>query len=241
MSEFEKALNSVLNEAYFGSPFEKATGVKRQATIVQEDDGKDFAKMAAGMADQAATGGGALGKKKAVLDLVDPDRLSQAGQQFLQSLKIVMNNRKLGGSVGAKERGREASKQLRNSDDSVEHLKNLYHDVKLKYVGFDPKHEGVQAGHIFRYPDQAEGGVGSALDQHGFRFEAVLNGPKDYPGLEDILRETGGEVPLFASDFETTGNNLHVFDMVNLFASFGKNSAIAEKPIWTWGAYLASV
>ena len=27
MSDFEKALDSVLNEAYFGSPFEKATGI----------------------------------------------------------------------------------------------------------------------------------------------------------------------------------------------------------------------
>ena len=241
MSEFEKALDSVLNEAYFGSPFEKATGIKRQATIVREDEDKDFAKMAAGMADQAATDDGALGKKKAVLDLVDQDRLSQAGQQFYQSLKMVMSNRKLGGSVGAKDRGREASKQLRNSDDSVEHLKNLYHDVRLKYVGFDPKHEGVQSGHIFRYPDQSEGGVTSTLDDHGFRIEAVLNGPREYPGLENILQQTNNNVPLFASDFETTGNNLHVFDVVNLFASFGKNSAIAEKPIWTWGAYLASV
>ena len=241
MSDFDKALDEVLNEAYFGSPFEKATGIKRQATIVREDEDKDFAKMAAGMADQAATGDGALGKKKAVLDLVDVDRLSQAGQQLSQSLKIVMSNRKLGGSVGAKERGREASKQLRNSDDSVEHLKNLYHDVKLKYVGFDPKHEGVQSGHIFRYPDQVEGGVASSLDNHGFRIEAVLNGPREYPGLDDILRQNDGHVPLFTSEFETTGQNLYIFDMVNLFASFGKGSAIAEKPIWTWGAYLASV
>ena len=113
--------------------------------------------------------------------------------------------------------------------------------MKLKYVGFDPKHEGVQSGHIFRYPDQVEGGVASSLDNHGFRIEAVLNGPREYPGLDDILRQNDGHVPLFTSEFETTGQNLYIFDMVNLFASFGKGSAIAEKPIWTWGAYLASV
>jgi len=241
MSEFEKALDSVLNEAYFGSPFEKATGIKRQATIVKEDEGKDFAKMASGMADQAATDDGALGKKKAVLDLVDSSRLSEAGEDFYSHLKLIMTKRKLGGSVGAKDRGREASKELRGSDDSVEHLKHLYGDIKLTYTGYDPKHEGVQSGHIFRYPDQVGGATGSTLDEHGFRIEATLSGPKDYPGLEEILRQGGEQVPLFTNDFETTGNNLHIFDVVNLFASFGNDSAIAEKPIWTWGAYLASV
>jgi hypothetical protein len=239
MSDFEKALNSVLNEAYFGSPFEKATGIKRQASYVTEDEDKTFAKMAAGMADKAA-GVEHLGRKKAVLDLVDVGRLSQAGLKLLDTLKHVMEMRKLGGSVGAKERGREVSKQLRGTDDSLENLKRLYGDVDLEYIGFDPKHEGIAEGHIFKYPGQVEGGIGSSTDRHGFRIEAILSGPKEYPGLEDILNQTGGTVPLFASDYETTGNNISVFDIVNLFADFDRDAPLAEKPIWTWGAELTA-
>ena len=240
MNDFDKALDSVLNEAYFGSPYEKMTNTKRQASFMAEDADKDFAKMAAGMADTAA-GTKTLGKKRAALDLVDVSRLSQSGQKFLSALQRVMTNRKLGGSVGAKDRGREVSKHLRGSDDSLEHFKSMYGDVDLEYVGYDPKHEGVQSGHLFRYPAQEEGQAGSTVDHHGFRIEAVLSGPKEYPGLEDILTQTRGSVPLFASDYETTGNNIHIFDMVNLFARFPADSPIAEKPIWTWGAYLSTV
>jgi len=161
-----------------------------------------------------------------------------------------MEMRKLGGAVGAKDRGREESKALRSFDDSLDNLKEIYGHIHLDYIGFDPSHEGIMSGHFFKYPSQLEGDNQSSFDEHGFRIEAILSGPKEYPGLEEILNETGGSVPLFASDFDTTGANISIFDLVNLFAPFMPEkeidpdtrkpiaSRIPERPIWTWGADL---
>lgn len=39
---FDESVDKILKEAYFSSPYEKMTGIKRQVNILPEGDGSEF-------------------------------------------------------------------------------------------------------------------------------------------------------------------------------------------------------
>ena len=81
---FDKTINKILHEAYFNSPHEKASGVKRQVGLAQEDESgtefsqtkdrkNDIIELAATVASELmidATSQGTLPKKGELVDAV---------------------------------------------------------------------------------------------------------------------------------------------------------------------------
>ena len=211
--KYDQLVEDILREQYFGgSPYEKASGIKKHMTFeeapeVAEDEfvtGDEVKAMQKALAQGIADRRG--GKKKSALQLVDPENLSPAGQEFLDKLHQAAEMYKQGSAIGGDASLREVAVDVED-----EAFMRSFGNCELDYIGWD-KSSGFGGAHLYRYPATGAGIEGIPHDKDGFRLEAMIEGEKeDHPG------ET---IALFPLD---------QFGVVNLFAKG------AAEPIVTKG------
>jgi len=211
--KYDELVNNILQEQYFGgSPYERASGIKKQITfeeapeveeadLVTGDEVKAMQRaLAAGIQDRRG------GKKRSALQLVDPENLSPAGQEFLNKLHQSADLYKQGSAIGG-----QADLRSTAVDVEDEAFMHSFGRTELDYIGWD-KGSGFSGAHLYRYPATGSGVEGIPHDKDGFRIEAMIEDEKeDHPG------ET---LELFPLD---------QFEVINLFAKG------AAEPILTKG------
>lgn len=212
--KYDELVNNILSEQYFGgSPYEQTTRIKRQVTFEEAPEMEsepdnitgDEAKAMQNMLSQSIADRRG-GKKKSALQMVDPDKLSEAGREFLEQLHQAADAYKQGSAIGGDASLREVAVEI---EDAA--FMKAFGMVELDYVGWD-KGSGFGGAHLYRYPATGGGVVGIPHDKDGFRLEAMVESDKeDEPG--ELLK-------LFPLD---------QYSIVNLFATG------APEPILTKG------
>jgi hypothetical protein len=208
--KYDQLVNAILQEQYFGgSPNEQTTGIKRHVTFQKEDDQSDNisgdeAKAMQNMLNQSIADRRG-GKKKTALQMVNPDKLSDAGKQFLAELDKSADAYKQGSAIGGDASLRQVAVEI---EDAA--FVKAFGQAQLDYIGWDNS-AGFGGAHLYRYPATGAGITGVPHDKDGFRLEASIEGNKD--------GAPGEVLDLFPLD---------QFSIVNLFAS-GSNDPILTK------------
>lgn len=211
--KYDELVNNILQEQHFGgSPNEQLTGIKRHVTFEESPESEaqgdnisgDEAKAMQDMLNQsiAARRGG---KKKTALQMVNTDKLSDAGRQFINELDRSADTYRQGSAIG----GDASLRQVAVDIEDAAFMKS-FAQTQMDYIGWDNS-AGFGGAHLYRYPSTGAGIQGVPVDKDGFRLEASIEGKKDeHPG--DVMS-------LFPLD---------QYSVVNLFA-VGSDDPILTK------------